>query len=67
MKKTNNLLNRFLHVLLITGLFLGASSCYVESQSTKKTVEVKKSHPAHPHGGPPGQTKKGKGHPGKHH
>lgn len=76
MKKQNKFTYRLTPLALVIGLLLGASSCYVEQHAhhppkphpaAKKPAPAKKSHPAHPHGGPPGQTKKGKGHPGKRH
>lgn len=60
-------------LLLVTGLTLSLSSCFITSTSTptqqKKstTIEPSKHKKPHPHGGPPGQTKKSKGHPGKKH
>lgn len=58
-------------ILLIAGLMLSLSSCFFtrttsstpQKSSIFKTKSKKKK--AHPHGGPPGQTKKGKGYPGK--
>ncbi len=37
-----------------------------KTTTTTKSTTVKKKK-AHPHGGPPGQTKKSAGHPGKRH
>lgn len=69
MKRIN--ISRFLPLLLVTGILMSVSSCFVSfpahfpaEQQKKSTVKTKKPHP---HGAPPGQTKKGKGHPGKHH
>lgn len=72
MKKQNKYAPRFSQLMLVAALLLGTSSCYVEPhhhhpKPAVKSAPAKKSHPAHPHGGPPGQTKKAKGHPGKHH
>lgn len=55
------------YILLLACFMLGVTSCvttHVPPGQVKKTTVVKKSHP---HGGPPGQTKKGPGHPGKKH
>jgi hypothetical protein len=67
MKQAKNLIPS---LILIAGIALGTTSCVTTSHPTKRTtvvVKEKKSHPAHPHGGPPGQTKKAPGHPGKKH
>ncbi len=59
--------------VLIAGLTLSLSSCFIirpngpHPQKKSSTVSHSKQKKAHPHGGPPGQTKKGKGHPGKRH
>ncbi len=60
-------------LILVGGLTLGLSSCFISK--TSAPVPQKKSTAAphakhkkpHPHGGPPGQTKKAHGHPGKKH
>lgn len=56
---------------IIAGLTLSLSSCVVlrsePSQKKSAPVIIVKHKKPHPHGGPPGQTKKGKGHPGKKH
>lgn len=61
-------------LVLIAGLTLSLSSCFITKSSSpfpqKKsttTTTTSKQKKAHPHGGPPGQTKKAKGHPGKKH
>jgi hypothetical protein len=58
-------------ITIIAGLTLSMSSCVVvrgEPTQRKSTpVLIFKHKKPHPHGGPPGQTKKGKGHPGKGH
>jgi len=69
MKRIN--FSRFLPILLVTGILLGVSSCFLsypvhQPTTQQKTTPVKKKK-AHPHGQPPGQSKKGKGHPGKRH
>jgi hypothetical protein len=57
----------FLLCLLAAGITAGASSCVVTAHPHHhhKHTTVKKK--PHPHGGPPGQTKKGHGHHGKRH
>jgi len=54
---------------LITGLTLSLSSCVITrgepSQKRSSSVIIFKHKKPHPHGGPPGQIKKSKGHPGK--
>lgn len=60
-------------LVLIAGLTLSLSSCLITKSSSpfpqKKstTTTSSKQKKAHPHGGPPGQTKKANGHPGKKH
>lgn len=67
----NNQIKKLGFLALITGLTLSLSSCVVlrgEPMQKKSTsVIVVKHKKPHPHGGPPGQTKKSKGHPGKKH
>jgi hypothetical protein len=56
-------------MVLLAGMTIGATSCVMTSHphpAKTKTVVVQKKK-AHPHGGPPGQTKKPHGHPGKKH
>lgn len=57
-------------LLLVAGITLSLSACVIvrgePTQKKSTTILVKHKKP-HPHGGPPGQTKKGKGHPGKRH
>lgn len=59
--------------VLIAGLTLSLSSCFIirpdgsRPQKKSATTSQPKQKKAHPHGGPPGQTKKAKGHPGKRH
>jgi len=53
-------------LLLPATLTFGTVSCMTVQPAQKKTVVVKEKK-AHPHGGPPGQTKKAPGHPGKVH
>lgn len=52
--------------LLFAGMILPTVSCEVTHRTAVRTTTVKKKK-AHPHGGPPGQTKKKAGHPGKVH
>jgi len=56
---------------VITGLTLSLSSCVITrgepSQKRSSSGTTLKHKKPHPHGGPPGQMKKGKGHPGKKH
>lgn len=58
-------------LILIAGVTLSLSSCVVvrsgPTQKKSTVILFKKHKKRHPHGGPPGQTKKGKGHPGKRH
>lgn len=62
-------------LVLIAGITLSLTSCIItrsssptqQKKSTTTTTIQKKHKKPHPHGGPPGQTKKGKGHPGKKH
>lgn len=58
-------------LILIAGFTLSLSSCVVvrgePTQKKSSLILFKKGKKPHPHGGPPGQTKKGKGHPGKRH
>lgn len=58
---------RFLpYAVLSAGLLLSSVSC-APVHVHAPPGQVKKSTKTHPHGGPPGQTKKGPGHPGKKH
>ncbi|MEX2485884.1 MAG: hypothetical protein WED10_15035 [Brumimicrobium sp.] len=56
-------------ILVVSGLFLSVTSCttvhFKSKSESKKSTNAKKKR--HPHGGPPGQTKKSKKHPGKRH
>ncbi len=56
---------------IIAGLTINLSSCLVlrsePSQKRSAPVIIVKHKKPHPHGGPPGQTKKSSGHPGKKH
>lgn len=63
-----------IRTLLLGLLFAGVASmsaCAViapqPTKTTTKSTTVTKKKKAHPHGGPPGQTKKSAGHPGKRH
>lgn len=58
--------------VLIAGLTLSLSSCFIVRPNgphphKRSTTSHSKQKKAHPHGGPPGQTKKGKRHLGKRH
>lgn len=67
------LLRKLCYILMFVGVNFGMNSCIVvrEAPAKPRTVIILKrsnlppSHPRHPHGGPPGQTKKHRGHPGK--
>ena len=65
MKRYN--LKGLMSLLLVAVILIGVSSCYVSHPVHQQKTVVVKQKKAHPHGGPPGQTKKAKGHPGKHH
>jgi hypothetical protein len=63
-------LKKLSFIAIIVGFTIGLSSCVVvkgEHQKRSTPVIIWKHKKPHPHGGPPGQTKKKKGHPGKRH
>lgn len=64
-------IKKFGFLLLFAGITLSLSACFVvrgePSQKKSTTILLKNNKKPHPHGGPPGQTKKSNGHPGKKH
>lgn len=66
MKSSVTLARKAVLLLLLTGIIFSATSCAVTAQPSQRSTTVQKKK-AHPHGGPPGQTKKPAGHPGKRH